>query len=283
MNDYTIRQMTRPELDLALSWAAQEGWLPGLYDAGNFYPADEQGFFVGCLRGEPIACISGVKYGDQFGFIGLYIVKPEYRHQGFGIQLWQTAIRYLQGRTIGLDGVVAQQANYQKSGFQLAYRHIRYQGVVQGTAPKPYPIATQAADTVHWEALSAYDRRFFPAPRETFLRSWIAPQQGAGIALVHGGDILGYGVVRACHGGFRIGPLFAETYDVAGQIADALIATLPPGSQFAIDIPEPNGAAIKLADSYSMQPVFETARMYLGEPPILDLAKVFAVTSLELG
>jgi hypothetical protein len=42
----------------------------------------------------------------------------------------------LAGCTIGLDGVVAQQGNYLKSGFQLAYRNIRYQGVqTKQTAP----------------------------------------------------------------------------------------------------------------------------------------------------
>ena len=31
---------------------------------------------------------------------------------------------------IGLDGVVAQQQNYRKSGFELAYANVRYGGIV---------------------------------------------------------------------------------------------------------------------------------------------------------
>ncbi len=35
-------------------------------------------------------------------------------------------------RTIGLDGGVAQQGNYRKSGFEFAYNNIRYGGVAAG-------------------------------------------------------------------------------------------------------------------------------------------------------
>lgn len=35
--NYSIRSMTRPELDLCIQWAAAEGWNPGLHDADAFY------------------------------------------------------------------------------------------------------------------------------------------------------------------------------------------------------------------------------------------------------
>ena len=56
--NYHIRCMTRPEIDLCVSWAAAEGWNPGLYDADAFYAAESEGFLVGLLNDEPIACIS---------------------------------------------------------------------------------------------------------------------------------------------------------------------------------------------------------------------------------
>jgi ribosomal protein S18 acetylase RimI-like enzyme len=108
--------MTRHELNLAIDWAAIEGWNPGSYDADCFYAADPNGFLIGLLGDEPIATISVVKYGDSFGFLGFYIVKPEYRGMGYGIQIWNAGLEYLKGRTIGLDGVLAQQSNYSKSG-----------------------------------------------------------------------------------------------------------------------------------------------------------------------
>ena len=85
--NYTIHTMTREQLDIAVEWAAAEGWNPGLHDADCYYAADPNGFLMGFLDEEPIASISVVKYDDSFGFLGFYIVKPEYRGQGYGIQI----------------------------------------------------------------------------------------------------------------------------------------------------------------------------------------------------
>jgi len=69
-DNFTIRAMTRKEVDVAIEWAAAEGWNPGLADANCFHAADPGGFFVGLLDDEPIATISAVKYGESFAFVG---------------------------------------------------------------------------------------------------------------------------------------------------------------------------------------------------------------------
>ena len=48
------------------------------------------------------AVISAVRYGDHFGFLGFYIVAPDYRGQGYGYRIWQHALRCLHGPNIGL-------------------------------------------------------------------------------------------------------------------------------------------------------------------------------------
>ncbi len=83
-NFYQIRTMTRKDLDIAVDWAAKEGWNPGIYDTDVFYATDPKGFLLGFLGDEPIASISSVSYDDTFGFLGFYIVKPEYRGKGYG-------------------------------------------------------------------------------------------------------------------------------------------------------------------------------------------------------
>ena len=68
---YLTRTMSPDEVALAVEWAAQEGWNPGLHDAETFRAADPQGFFVGTLQGEPVASISVVRYDPGFAFLGL--------------------------------------------------------------------------------------------------------------------------------------------------------------------------------------------------------------------
>jgi GNAT superfamily N-acetyltransferase len=169
--EYTIRTMTRDEVDMVIDWAAEEGWNPGHHDAACFYAADQEGFLVGLLGNKAVAAISVVKYGFSFGFLGLYIVRPEYRGMGYGLRIWKAGLERLEGRTIGLDGVVAQQENYMKSGFILAYRNIRYEGVGGGEMPNHNGIVPLL--DLPFRELLACDQSFFPDDRKEFLECWI--------------------------------------------------------------------------------------------------------------
>ena len=122
MTAASFRTATLPELSRILDWAADEGWNPGIEDAEAFFAADPGGFFVADHDGTPVAAISVVNHSDSFAFLGLYICHPDWRGTGLGFALWTHAIAHAGGRTIGLDGVPAQQDNYARSGFELAGR-----------------------------------------------------------------------------------------------------------------------------------------------------------------
>ncbi|MDB9529133.1 GNAT family N-acetyltransferase [Oscillatoria sp. CS-180] len=275
--------MSSGDLEKAIAWAADEGWNPGLRDAHCFYVADPDGFLMGFLDGEPIASISAVKYGAEFGFIGFYIVKPEFRGQGYGWQIWQAALQSLKGRIIGLDGVVAQQSNYLKSGFKLAYRNIRYVGTrgqnsTANVSSRVIPLASYPV-----EAVIAYDRAFFIGDRAQFIHDWLAQPEHYAIGLLHQDKLAGYGVLRPCRQGYKIGPLFADTPDFAEDIFQTLKAQIPTGDSFYLDVPEVNTAAVMLARRHHLKSMFETARMYMPQIPELPTERIFGVTTFELG
>ncbi|WP_421826356.1 GNAT family N-acetyltransferase [Larkinella sp.] len=284
MSTLQIRRMTLPDVqDIAVEWAAAEGWNPGLGDAASFYAADPDGFLAGWINDQPIACISAVRYAPNFGFIGFYIVRPGYRGQGHGLALWKAAMQHLEGRIIGLDGVVEQQDNYRRSGFALAYNNIRF----EGTTPLPISAETGAtvvpADQLPFESLLAYDRRYFPADRAAFLTAWLRQPESRALAMVAGEKIQGYGVIRPSREGYKIGPLFAETPVFAHQLLTGLVQSIAPQTRFYLDVPAVNPEALNLAHRYGMQPVFETARMYAGNAPRIDVNGIFGVTTFELG
>jgi hypothetical protein len=276
----TIRVMGRADLDRAIDWAAAEGWNPGLNDAECFRAADPSGFLVGCLGEEPVASIAVVRYSDAFGFLGFYIVRPDRRGQGFGLRLWQAGMASLDGCTVGLDGVVAQQANYARSGFVLAHRNVRFGGHPRVEAPRDRRLRPVGPDLI--EAVLAYDRPFFPGPRQAFLRCWLRPDTRTAMAVVEGGQVTGYGVLRQCRSGFKIGPLFADGEGEASLLFTALAARAGTAPVF-LDAPEPHQAAVRLATRHGLAPVFETARMYRGPAPDLPLSRIYGITTFELG
>lgn len=273
--------MTRKDIDIAIEWAAAEGWNPGLYDADCFYAADPDGFLIGEIDTKPVATISVVKYGDAFGFLGFYIVKPEYRGQGYGLAVWNAGMEYLKGRNVGLDGVVAQQDNYKKSGFKLAYRNIRYEGVTGGGSSENLAIVDLSE--VPFETVESYDRPFFPDNRTAFLEKWLRQPESVSLGFIQDGSLAGYGMIRVCREGYKVGPLFADSPEIAETLFNALKSRVKPGEKIYLDTPEVNKEAVSLAERHDMHKVFETARMYTGPFPELPLKRLFGVTTFELG
>lgn len=279
--DYKIQVASRKELDIAVDWAAQEGWNPGLYDSEAFYATDPQGFYMGFLGNEPISSVSVVAYDDKFGFLGFYIVKPEHRGKGYGLQLWNEALKHLPTQNIGLDGVVVQQENYKKSGFKLAFGNVRYEG--KGTKDKINDQNIVPLSQISSKQLIQYDNQVFPTSRETFLKTWIRQPESLSLAYVKDGELMGYGVVRKCRTGYKVGPLFANDKEIANSLFQQMRSFVSNGSPIFLDVPEVNKPAVELAESYQMRPMFQTARMYTKNPPKIEINKIFGVTTFELG
>ncbi len=279
-HELRIRAMRPDEIAIAADWAAAEGWNPGLADAGAFASVDREGFLIGELDGAPAATISCVNYDARFAFLGFYIVRPDLRGRGYGLRIWDAAIAHAGARVIGLDGVVAQQDNYKKSGFELAYPDIRYGGAVAPASAPPTAVIPLAE--VPFAAVEADDATVFPAPRPAFLRAWIDTRGHVGRALVRDGGLAAWGVIRPCRTGFKIGPLVADDRAAAAAVLAALVTAVGGGEVF-LDVPSINRDAVALAEGLGLAPVFETARMYTGPIRPLRLERVFGVTTFELG
>lgn len=280
MGDVVVRTMGTAEIALTLDWAAAEGWNPGLSDARCFAAADPNGFLVGESDGAVVATVSCVNYSASFAFLGLYIVRPDVRGRGYGLRMWNEAIAHAGSRVIGLDGVVAQQRNYERSGFGLAYRNVRYRGDV------PIP-AEQASEVIELRdvpitSIAVDDASSFPARRDEFWREWIHAPGHHGRAVQRDGRLVAWGVIRPCRDGWKVGPLIADDRGSAAAVLGGLVADMG-GGDVSLDVPSVNRDAVALAEDLGLEPVFETARMYTGEVDPLQLDRIFGVTSFELG
>jgi hypothetical protein len=74
-------------------------------------------------------------YGEAYAFIGFYIVRPDLRGHGIGSALFDRALKPADGRVVGLDGVLAQQGSYERRGFVLAHRNVRWHTIGGGGPP----------------------------------------------------------------------------------------------------------------------------------------------------
>lgn len=280
-DDYRIERMTAEEVDTAIEWAAKEGWNPGLHDATCFYQADPNGFFAGKRNGQIIAIGSAVIYDEHYAFCGFYIVAPEFRDQGYGLQLTQARLHYVGNRNAGIDGVMNMLDKYAQIGYRFAHPNARYEG--KGKPLDPHALAQCVPlSQISWSTLLVYDRKHFPAPREAFLKCWVNQPNSLALAFEEQGVLKGYGVIRACREGFKIAPLFADTPAIAEHLFSELSA-FADGQAVYLDIPENNTHAKQLVERHGLKKVFETARMYLNDQPDIEQAHIYGITSFELG
>jgi GNAT superfamily N-acetyltransferase len=280
----TLRLMNRDEVDDLVVWAADEGWNPGLHDADLFWAADPEAFIAAELDGVVIGGGAIASYDGDFGFMGLSVVRPQFRGAGLGGRLWHARLGLLRSRLapgapIGLDGVLQMQEWYGRAGFAYSHRSIRYEG--SGRAAD-WRRGIVPASEVPFEQLLAYDRRCFPGDRGRFLRAWMAQPDSLALAAMDGATLRGYGVVRRCGRGARIGPLFADDATVAADLFVSLASYLP-GEPVFIDVPQINAWAMSLAQRHEMREVFSRARMYIGPHPRLADARIYGITTFELG
>jgi hypothetical protein len=122
----------------------------------------------------------------------------------------------------------------------------------------------------------------FPANRSKFIINWINQDQSRTLGFLSGNDLQGYGVIRPCMVGFKIGPLFAENEQIAQALFKGLTKDIV-GKTVFLDVPEQNLAAVELAVKNDMKRIFTTARMYNKTIPNLPIDKIFGITTFELG
>jgi ribosomal protein S18 acetylase RimI-like enzyme len=281
-----FRKMHQEDLQEIIAWAAKEGWNPGIYEVEALYAADPKGYYLLEMGKKIIAALAIVRYTEQFSFLGMYIVHPEYRNNGYGKLLWDLVITdYQYCSVIGLNSVREQIKRYEKAGFELAHSNTRWCGKATGTKnlllKNTKDITIMPPTSV--KALIEYDTTFFYAPREAFLSKWLTMPNSHTRIAVKDGSILGYGVISQAICGYKIAPLLANNSTIAECLYTALSLCIQKGSIIFIDTPNYNLAAIDFLRQLGLEKVFDTFRMYKSKTMPTENPQWFGLTSLEIG
>ncbi len=284
IDDLKLTQLNYKELEILISWAKEEGWDPGLNDAEIFWKTDPNGFYGYFNNQELIAGGAIVSYNGEFGFMGLFIVSPQYRQLGIGRKLWHQRRDKLLSRinkdaSIGLDGVVAMQPFYNKGGFDIAFRDERHEKLGAKFTVDHHISNITESDT---DDILKYDATCFGFSRPQFLIPWLKQPSGFSFKYSINSLTKGYAVMRKTWKGYKICPLFADDLFIAEELYKACLNEVPNELVY-MDIPMNNKLSIDLARKYQTTYIFECARMYLNHIPSIPYEKIFGITTFELG
>lgn len=267
-----------------VKWAEEEGWNPGPFDADVYYAADPNGFYGFFVEDKLIAGGAIVSYDNKFGFMGLFIVKPEFRGKEIGRKLWyqrrDTLLKRLNdSASIGMDGVVAMQPFYEKGGFKIAFRDERYEkiGIAFNVDKNISPITDK-----DFKSILEYDKQCFGFSRPQFLKPWLALPGNKTFKYTEEGKLKGFAIIRKAVKGYKVCPLFADNNIIAEELYKACLNSVV-GEPLYLDIPVTNKEAVNLIKKYNAAYIFECARMYYGNPPAVEIDKIFGLTTFEIG
>lgn len=284
LNELQFQKLDLKGVKTLVNRAKAEGWNPGPYDAEVFYATDPDGFYGYFHDGTMIAGGSIVSYNKEFGFMGFFIVKPEYRSMGIGRKLWYQRrdtllTRINEDAPIGMDGVIAMQPFYKQGGFEILFRDERYEktGMKFNINENISPISDEDRDTI-----LEYDKQCFGFYRPQFLKPWLKLPGNKTFKYTEDDKLKGFAIVRKADKGYKVCPLFADNEMIAEELYKACLNSVQGESLF-LDIPVVNKGAVNLIKRYNGTYVFECARMYYGKPPDIDINKVFGITTFELG
>lgn len=133
------------------------------------------------------------------------------------------------------------------------------------------------------EEVEILDACSFSISRPSFFHRWVKQPDHTVFVCMRKGRVSGYGVIRKCREGYKIGPLIADNQEQAEGLYLALCSSVEEGATIYLDMPELNKSAVHLASKYNMEKVFETARMYVGNAPLLKMSRIYGITSFEIG
>lgn len=315
------------EMERVVQWAAAEGWNPGLEDHTVFSKVSDNGLFIaelvdeGKARGsldddestrvdgerveakvegskDPLGSLAGavciVNHCAAVAFLGLFIVRPELRRRGIGRALWMRALAHARGRTVLLEGVAAQQANYAKSGFVSMGASRRLQGTIsqlraRRAAGKGADAGAGGSGAAIREVkegggedlpvLTMLDRVASGYDRAAYVAAWTVPARTRRTVIAKAGD--GFATIRQSQDAYRIGPIVASDDNLAVDLALAAAACFDAEDVYIDVVPEAATFAAYL-QSAGFSVGFETARMCLGEQPTIS-ASLKALANMELG
>ncbi len=259
-----IRRLSAEDLQAADELRSAEGWNQTKADWLQLVAYEPQGCFAAWWDQSLVGTVTTTRYGSELAWIGMMLVRHEYRGRGIGSALMRRALEFLQEARVGciqLDATDDGKPVYQKLGFQEQWSFQRWSRDALPQANLDSKSSHPAPPEFQWHpSLAELDRAAFGANRHDWL------QRVATNSVIVGSDE-GFAMRRKGSKATYLGPATAANPTVARQLLGTLLCSV--NGSVIWDVPGLNPEAQALASSLGFKPTRVLTRMAIGElrPP----------------
>lgn len=293
---FVIRRMRQNEGQQVITWfSALAAMSCDLDVALSICEEDTDGFYVGELNGKMIASAVEVEVAVDIRYVGCVYVDEHHRRLGYAGRMMTTAGDIDNGLNsptsiVALDTHPYLESMYEKFGYKTAYKSADYQGTILPPINQcRFGTEVNEVSDAIFDRLMTYDDKCFvragSAWRRKFMSRWLKiPGGRAMVAVSQEGGVVGYGcrrpsVNKAKH--HHIGPLYADSYDVAWDLMHALTDDIT-GQTVQLTVLEPNEDAVRLVQEMKLHVSVPMIRMYRNGQHEALTDQLFAITSLDV-
>lgn len=257
---FRVRRMTSVDIPAGMRLKEIAGWNQTRSDWERFLRASPQGCFVAERDGAVVGSVATISYQGRFAWIGMVLVDPAVRGQGFGTKLLLKAIEHLDAGgipSIKLDATPQGKPLYEKLGFASEYEIERW----ELPHPPALPIAMAAGEAT--DALLDRDREVFGADRSELLRSIAFDHPAFVQEIKEQGKLTGYSLGRSGALADHFGPWMAEDEASARELLRQFLRR-SDGRKIFVDALKSHPWASKLLRQQGFQRLRPLTRMYRG-------------------
>lgn len=148
---------------------------------------------------------------------------------------------------------------------------------VQVSCQNIYPVSQ-----ILFNKLVKYYARYYGDERKHFLASWLGIATTTSLVyLKYNNDIQSLGTIRKSLRGYRFGPLYAKSLEIAQTLLFSLLQSLKDlvdnGCNTSIDPPCSNENAMKLAQKLKLEAKWRYTAMYNKEATKINLSNLYCI------
>ena len=272
-----IRHMRFADIAAAMRLKEAAGWNQTEHDWANVLALEPEGCWVDEQQGEVAASTTAVCYGQDLAWIGMVLVRPDFRGRGLARGLMEHCLRWLEARgvrQVKLDATDMGRPLYEKLGFREE-RAIERWRLDRSASSAGFPLASN----LPVDQIGSLDCLTFGADRTRLMEQLLRVFVGQGVWRPDG-FILG----RPGSGCYFLGPCAASNREAARQLVSAMLDRTQARS-FFWDLFPGVAAAVELARELGFERRRELVRMSL-RPEVATAGRpewVFGAAGFEYG